>query len=456
MITPPRAAPLPGKVVDLNNLDTYQVDKEQKQKLDYKENIGVVRGVPQQRQNDSPLMQHVKPAGFVLPTVMMLNAHNKNSPASHSPQSSIDSNNFMSSPPPKKNFNSMDVRNNLVDRLTSSSSTATSAAAAVLPPPPVAGDAIIVSNRPLSPIISNNGALVPPPYRDPPPPLNLHQQQQQQQNNNPSLPRDHDVPMNAEGTEQQHLPTVAANQYRDLVQLIKLQREQMQVQQIDISRLDQEIEMLEQRDREHAAQMEALARDILEQDQALRHGAEQLQSLQYVEEESELMKQQEKTLGAEIALLRSKLANCETELLQCRNKVKMLVDDIQLEQRAMQFESRTQMETQILGEMERLQGDIEHVVKKSEGTINATASLKHEVSFIEGAIADKKKQVEKLVHEMKEVNLQSLSVAQPSEEIRNLLEGGSTRPGSTRRIIGSPRQLENAVPTSKNPHGVWV
>lgn len=251
---------------------------------------------------------------------------------------------------------------------------------------------------------------------------------------------------------------LAANQYRDLVQLIKLQRDQMAVQQVDMTKMDQEIEMLEQRDREHAHQMEALAREIGEQDQLLRHGVDQLQSLQYVEEESELMQQQEKTLGAEIALLRSKLANCETELLQCRNKVKLLVDDIQLEQRAMQFENRTQMEAQIMGEMERLQGDIEHVVKKSEGTIGATASLKHEISFIEGAIADKKKQVEQLVHEMKEVNLQSLSVVtQPSEEIRHLLEGGQhTRPGSTRRIIGSPRQLENAVPTSKNPHGVWV
>jgi len=33
---------------------------------------------------------------------------------------------------------------------------------------------------------------------------------------------------------------------------------------------------------------------------------------------------------------------------------------------------------------------------------------------------------------------------------------GPHKPGSTRRMIGSPRQLENAVPTSKNPHGVWV
>lgn len=99
--------------------------------------------------------------------------------------------------------------------------------------------------------------------------------------------------------------------------------------------------------------------------------------------------------------------------------------------------------------------------------------MKHEVAIIENAIAEKKKQVEQLVNEMKEVNLQSLAVA-PSEEVRNLLEGkinesfvkivitlffvclGSCRPGSTRKMIGSPRQLENAVPTSKNPHGIWV
>lgn len=86
--------------------------------------------------------------------------------------------------------------------------------------------------------------------------------------------------------------------------------------------------------------------------------------------------------------------------------------------------------------------------------------------------------MEQLVNEMKEVNLQSLTVT-TSEEIKHLLEGrernlkievlimiyiitffflilGSNKPGSSRRIIGSPRQLENAVPTSKNPHGVWV
>lgn len=73
---------------------------------------------------------------------------------------------------------------------------------------------------------------------------------------------------------------------------------------------------------------------------------------------------------------------------------------------------------------------------------------------MEAAIIEKKKQVENLVTEMKEANLHSLSIA-PPDEIKHLTEG-SNKQGSTRKMIGSPRQLENAVPTNKNPHGVWV
>lgn len=150
----------------------------------------------------------------------------------------------------------------------------------------------------------------------------------------------------------------------------------------------------------------------------------QLQNLQYVEEENELVRQQEKTLKSEITLLRSKLANCETELLQCKNKIRLLMDDIQIEQRALyrQFDSRQQMERHLLNEVERIQTEIEHAVHNSESANKTTDNLKKEVAVIENAIAEKKKQLEKLVNELKEVNLQSLAVA-PSEEIRHLLEG---------------------------------
>lgn len=77
-----------------------------------------------------------------------------------------------------------------------------------------------------------------------------------------------------------------------------------------------------------------------------------------------------------------------------------------------------------------------------------------QVAALESAIVEKKKQVEHLVTEMKEANLESLSIA-PPDELKHLFEGPS-KAGSTRKMIGSPRQLENAVPTNKNPHGVWV
>lgn len=58
-----------------------------------------------------------------------------------------------------------------------------------------------------------------------------------------------------------------------------------------------------------------------------------MQALTYIEEESELARQNEKTLKSEIVLVRSKLANCETELLQCKNKIRKLMEDIHNEQR---------------------------------------------------------------------------------------------------------------------------
>ncbi|KAL1387522.1 hypothetical protein pipiens_001349 [Culex pipiens pipiens] len=233
----------------------------------------------------------------------------------------------------------------------------------------------------------------------------------------------------------------AAAQYRDLVQLIKYQREKINTQQADLSKYDSEIQYLESRSREQQDQLDAITQEISKTDALYRAGAEQLQTLQYVEEEGELVRQQEKTLKSEITLLRSKLANCETELLQCKNKIRLLMDEIQVEQRKY---------------CRQIQLEIDLAIQSTDQASKTTEKLKGEVAHIEGNIADKKKQVEQLVHEMKEVNLQSLASVAPADEVRHLLEVGSVKPGSTRRMIGSPRQLENAVPTSKNPHGVWV
>ncbi|KAL7730158.1 hypothetical protein ACLKA6_009423 [Drosophila palustris] len=331
-----------------------------------------------------------------------------------------------------------------------------------------------------TPTISSNGALVPPPYRDPPPPRNSPMCQTQRlppssnaetisnasSSTNPFLSdyEQHNIINNNNNNNNncgnnsvsqcmdEGESMFQATQYNDLLQLIKFQREKITAQQLELQKFDTEIVYLESRERDHAHELEAISREISKADQIFRQGSEQLQTLQYVEEENELVKQQEKTLKSEIALLRSKLANCETELLQCKNKMRLLMDDIELEQQ--QQSNRQTVERDFLMEMERIQSDIDQALHNTDSSNKTADNLKKELVLIEHAIAEKKRQVEQLVNEMKEVNLQSLTVT-TTEEIKHLLEGPNKQ-GSSRRIIGSPRQLETAVPTSKNPHGVWV
>ncbi|KAJ6634714.1 Ras association domain-containing protein 8 [Pseudolycoriella hygida] len=405
------------------------------------ENIGIVKGVPQ-----------------ILPTLHQYHQSPTTSSPHHSPNNSLTLNettNKSSVTASKPNeFNSADVRNSL-DRKTNLFRDNSSNESLI--------DAYSTrtshEHYTTGPTISSNGALVPPPYRDPPPPRvsPLHQKSDSfskmfEYKDNVNMNTFVSVKDMNDSSE-----TIFQNsQYRDLIQLIKYQRDKINSQQADLTKYDEEIANLENKERDQLLQIDAITREIGKTDQMLRQGQEQLQSLQYLEEENELVRQQEKTLKSEITLCRSKLANCQTELLQCKNKIRLIMDDIQIEQRTLshQFDSRQNLERNFLTEMERLQTEIDHAILNSETSNQTMDNLKQEVAVIECAIAEKKKQVEQLVNEMKEVNLQSLAVL-PSEEIRHLLEG-SHRPGSTRRIIGSPRQLETAVPTSKNPHGVWV
>ncbi|KAJ8984560.1 hypothetical protein NQ317_006847 [Molorchus minor] len=287
----------------------------------------------------------------------------------------------------------------------------------------------------------------PPPYRDPPPPTSSIYHDKYKKNllqESTKTQRDKE-----ENRNKMHENVLYNAQYRELIALINYQREKLSSQQADLTKV-------KGKEREKQLQLDFIAQELIAVSSASKNNQEQIQALSYVEEESEIVKQQEKTLQSEITLLRSKLANCETELLQCKNKIRLLMDELHMEQRVQsrRTESRKQLERNLLVEVERLQKDIE-LAKQSTDLHHLTAeTLKREVATLETAIIEKKKQVEHLVAEMKEANLQSLSIA-PPEDIKQILEG-PIKSGSTRKMIGSPRQLENAVPTNKNPHGVWV
>ncbi|XP_045504089.1 ras association domain-containing protein 8 isoform X1 [Colias croceus] len=289
----------------------------------------------------------------------------------------------------------------------------------------------------------------PPPYRSPPPPQGLRK--------SPNRTRPRSNHMSPETDDERNPEAVSYNtQYRELVSLVNYQREKLSSQQVDLIKYDAEIGFWENKGREQERQVELLQQQINSADNQLRISTEQVQALNYVEEETDIVKQNEKTLKAEIVLVRSKLANCETELLQCKNKIRKLMEDIHNEQRVISSrhqENRQALERSMLAEMESLQTQIQQAKHATEINHLTAENLKREVGVLETAIMEKKRQVECLVQEMKEANLQSL--AGSADELRHPLDG-MCKAGSARRIIGSPRQLENAAPTNKNPHGVWV
>ncbi|XP_054271762.1 ras association domain-containing protein 8 [Macrosteles quadrilineatus] len=278
-----------------------------------------------------------------------------------------------------------------------------------------------------------------PPYRDPPPPPSTAPASDiSKLKPKRSLLKEFDSPGDS----------VYNTQYRDMIRLVNYQREKLSAQQAELTKYDAEIVFWEAKTREQQHQIEFMAQEITRIEAHSRLTEDQIRALGPVEEENDIVHQQEKTLKSEISLLRSKLANCETELLQCKNKIRLLIEEVQLEERA------SDLQHSLLAEIERLQNEVEAAKQGAEMVCHTADSLRNEVVSLEAAIADKKRQVERLVADMKEANLQSLAVA-PPEDYKLLIEGPH-KPGSTRKMIGSPRQLENAVPTSKNPHGVWV
>ena len=103
---------------------------------------------------------------------------------------------------------------------------------------------------------------------------------------------------------------------------------------------------------------------------------------------------------------------------------RLVMEELALEQHNLNRENDDQLtERKIISEVEYLQNEIEQVRVLSETATQCAESLKIEVMSIESAIVEKKMQVERLVADMKEANLQSLTVASQDEQVKHLLEG---------------------------------
>ena len=89
------------------------------------------------------------------------------------------------------------------------------------------------------------------------------------------------------------------------------------------------------------------------------------------------------------------------------------MDELTVEQQNVNREAdeHQNLERKIIGEIDRLQNEVEHVKRSTELATQCAA------------IVEKKLQVEKLVADMKEANLESLTVACQDEQVKHFLEG---------------------------------
>jgi len=160
--------------------------------------------------------------------------------------------------------------------------------------------------------------------------------------------------------------------------------------------------------------------------------------------------QEDTNIRSEIMQLKKRLAGTDVELQRTNTTLRRLGDEM----RNMSLEKTRQREQELVAEADRLQNEIKLLQKSSEDSANISQQLSKDVKEVEGQIRQRKSEVEQLIKEMREANMESLAIS-PPEESKQFLEG-PPKPNSSRKMMGSPRQLETAVPTSRNPHGVWV
>lgn len=113
-----------------------------------------------------------------------------------------------------------------------------------------------------------------------------------------------------------------------------------------------------------------------------------------------------------IRLVQDELHPYIRTIVSCR----LLMEEVQMEERV------SEMEHSLLAEIERLQNEVESAKQGAELVCHTADNLRTEVANLESAITEKKRQVERLVADMKEANLQSLAVL-PPEDQKMLLEG---------------------------------
>ncbi|KAJ6219163.1 hypothetical protein RDWZM_004975 [Blomia tropicalis] len=232
---------------------------------------------------------------------------------------------------------------------------------------------------------------------------------------------------------------------QETINLIDMQQHTMKSQERDITNIEQELNIVQQKLSEneisvqrYKEEMELLKQLWIEQDMLIN----KLES-EHLEEELNQLINQATNYEQEMKEIKQNLANCENDVLKCCEQIGELEALLQ-----------------------HLRTSIQEKTKEIDSQNIELNSLKESIERLDETIQEKGNIIDKLVIEIKEANVEGLSLQASGlyvEEKETAKESETTNPvsissriGSNRKISVLPHELGSTVPTKKNPDGIWV
>ncbi|KAI1301742.1 Ras association domain-containing protein 8 [Halotydeus destructor] len=192
----------------------------------------------------------------------------------------------------------------------------------------------------------------------------------------------------------------------------------------------------------------------------------------------ESLKEEQNKIQSEKKKLTSKANELDAQIAVCRQKIQSLMAQIADEKHRIEVEQRDQelAEEQV---RQKTLNDIKEQIKETNQQIDDQAkeldALNAELKQLDELLQVKHDEMESVAKDIRKENIAGLSIENSSSlgivGVTGLMSASKlpdasenagpqtglyNRIGSTRKMVGYPRELRNAVATTKNPNGVWV
>ncbi|XP_074660909.1 ras association domain-containing protein 8-like [Tubulanus polymorphus] len=241
--------------------------------------------------------------------------------------------------------------------------------------------------------------------------------------------------------------------YEDLDKLVELQVERLKLQVSQMRIIDSEINFWEEKETEASQLTGEISAEIVEMEEKLQRLNVEQSELSPVSDDLKTEELKTNEVESVVRSYEIKIRDCDKNLADRVKEATGLENDIEREREA--FKRLRERE---LVELERqlriVDAEMKTKMDEYKSERDSLDDVETEVRLLDANLVLKKKTLHNVEKELKKLNLNSF-VRPCVDDIIDEKSSTSQRPGSGRKLA-NPQSLVEAVPTSKNPHGMWV